>query len=285
MGAIVEQGGGSLEMYDSTILNNQGTYQFAAANNILLGNAAPSFVNTGTVKMTAGSGTASIEVPFDNQGTVEATAGGTLDVSTSALTNFSAGTLTGGTWQASGGGILRLQNGGSPADITTNAATIILDGATSHIYDNGSGTASALAGLATNAVAGSLTVQNGYNFTTVGALSNSGTLTVGAGSKLAVSGNYTQASGGTLAIAINGTTAVTNYGHLAVSGTANLAGTLSANTVGGFPSAAGDTYQPLTASSIGGTFATVTATLGDGDTVSTAYSPSAVTLTDLPTVT
>ncbi len=55
-GTIVQQAAGSLEMYDKTILSNQGTYLFAAASDILYGNAPPnSFVNTatGVVKMTA----------------------------------------------------------------------------------------------------------------------------------------------------------------------------------------------------------------------------------------
>ena len=56
---------------------------------------------------------------------------------------------TGGTWEAIGNSILRITG----ADITTNAATIVLDGAGARINRDGSGT-SALANLATNAAAG-----------------------------------------------------------------------------------------------------------------------------------
>ena len=45
-GTIVQQGAGSLEMYDNTILSNQGTYQFAVAGDILFGSAAPTRSST-----------------------------------------------------------------------------------------------------------------------------------------------------------------------------------------------------------------------------------------------
>ncbi|MGH7136620.1 MAG: hypothetical protein ACREHD_12835, partial [Pirellulales bacterium] len=100
-GTFVEQGAGGLEMYDNSTLNNEGTYQFSAASNILYGSAAPnSFVNTGTVEMTASSGTASIEVPFDNQG-------GTLDAESGTLQATRGGRTTGGgTLIANGTGVV-----------------------------------------------------------------------------------------------------------------------------------------------------------------------------------
>ena len=60
-----------------------------------------------------------------NLGTFQAAGGGTLIVQPTTLTNFSAGTLTGGIWTASAGGTLQVRN----ADITTNAASIVFDGA------------------------------------------------------------------------------------------------------------------------------------------------------------
>ncbi|HQU41211.1 MAG TPA: LamG domain-containing protein, partial [Pirellulales bacterium] len=233
-------------------------------------------VNDGTIDANASGGTITIDPPsFTNNGTVEATGGGTALVNPTTLTNFSSGTLTGGTWQATGGGTLTLQGD----NVATDAARIFVNGTGSSISN---GSSDALAGLTAIAGADLLQIQNGYNLTTSGSLDVVGTLSILPGSKLTVSGNYTQGAGGQLSINIDGTTAVTNYGQLAVTGTASLAGTLSANTAGGFNSAPGDTYQPLTAGTVSGTFSTVTASLGDGDTMAPTYSASGVTLTDVP---
>ena len=48
---------------------------------------------------------------------------GTLDLSTIAVTNLSSGTLTGGSWYANSGGVLKL-----PGNIVTNSATLQLVG-------------------------------------------------------------------------------------------------------------------------------------------------------------
>ncbi len=141
--------------------------------------------------------------PITNQGTIEATGGGTLTVQ--GDTNFAAGTLTGGTWGAVGGSTLDLVG----ANINTNAANIILDGASSQI--NSSGTTNALAGLVTNAAAGNITIQNGANFTSSQAFTNAGTLTINSGGTFVPGGTgvYTQTGGttilssGTLGIAGN----------------------------------------------------------------------------------
>ena len=72
-------------------------------------------------------------------------------------------------------GTMRLPGG---SNIITNAATILLDGPNSNLYNGGSGT-SALANFATNAAAGSFTIQNGRSFTTAGAFSNAGVVQLG----------------------------------------------------------------------------------------------------------
>ena len=61
---------------------------------------------------------------IDNEGTIAADGGGIITVY--GFTNFSGGTLTGGTWQAAGSNSVLQLNG---ADITTNAANLLLDGA------------------------------------------------------------------------------------------------------------------------------------------------------------
>ncbi len=128
-----------------------------------------------------------------NLGTIEAQGGGTLTVQ--GYINFAAGTLTDGTWEAVGDSTLRLAG----ADITTSAASILLDGATSHIYDGTSGTTDALAGLASIGPDGAFTIQNGANFTSPQSFSNAGTLTINSGVTFAVGGTgvYTQSGGRT----------------------------------------------------------------------------------------
>ena len=61
---------------------------------------------------------------IDNKGIIAADGGGTITVY--GFANFSGGTLTGGTWQAAGSkSVLQLIG----ADITTNSANLLLDGA------------------------------------------------------------------------------------------------------------------------------------------------------------
>src|SRR5262249_46521490 len=84
-----------------------------------------------------------------NNGTIAADGGGAIVVQN--FTNYANGTLTGGTWQVSTNSILRLIG----ANITTNAAALVLHGAGWHIYSDG-GTTNALAGFTSNAAAGSL---------------------------------------------------------------------------------------------------------------------------------
>jgi hypothetical protein len=70
--------------------------------------------------------------PIENQGTIEDdTSGGHLFAnieggSDSTFANYSAGTLTGGTWEISNGAMLSL---GNYAPVNTNAATILVSGA------------------------------------------------------------------------------------------------------------------------------------------------------------
>jgi hypothetical protein len=91
--------------------------------------------------------------------------------------------------------------------INTNAATIILDGAASQLLKT-SGGADALANFAANAAAGDFTIKNGRNFTTAGALSNAGTLTVGEG----------VGDTSVFRLGAGGTAKLTNTGTLAGSG-------------------------------------------------------------------
>ena len=138
-------------------------------------------INNGIIDADAsGSGIAINPAAFTNgsTGVVEATNSGSLTVSAATMSNFSGGTLTGGAWEAAGGGTLRVI---LPAALTTNAATLVLDGANSKFYST-TGTTNALAGLTSNVAGASLTIQNGYNFTPPSNFANAGALTVGSAS-------------------------------------------------------------------------------------------------------
>jgi hypothetical protein len=140
---------------------------------ILYGDSTSNLTNAGTITDNVSGGTITIMgTGWHNSGTIVATNGGT--VRADQPNNYSSGTLTGGTWQVFANSSMRIIG----ASITTNAATILLDGATSHLYSD-AGTTDALAGFATNAATSAFTIQTGRNFTTGGDFINNGTLTIG----------------------------------------------------------------------------------------------------------
>jgi hypothetical protein len=181
-----------------------------------------SLSDAGTVNL--GPGVAVIvSGSYTEMGTLTMVGSATLDV-TGTLTNLSGGTLSGGTFYVSG----TLQITG--ASISTNAATVVLDGPGAGIIDDHGN--DALANMAANsgsltnkdgrdltvsgafANTGSLTVGDGDSFTSGGTFSNSGAVSLGAGTGLNVTGDYAQSAG---SIVLNGTT-------LTVSGAVNLQG-------------------------------------------------------------
>jgi RHS repeat-associated protein len=153
-----------------------------------------------------------------NNGIIAADGGGTITVQN--YTNFANGTLTGGTWRVSNSSILRL----SGANIATNSGTIVLDGAGDHIYSD-TGTTDALAGLATNAAGGQLTLRNGAGLS-LPSLTNAGTLTVDASSTLAVN-SLTQTGGAAVVQGTVGAGAASTVNLLG--GTFTVTGTINAS--------------------------------------------------------
>jgi hypothetical protein len=148
-------------------------------------------VNQGTVGPTQAGTIYITGAALTNNGTLQASGTGTLIVQPTTITNFSASTLTGGTWKAFDASTLRAI---LPASITTNAANIVLDGPNATFYRD-TGSTHALASLTTNLATGSFTLQNGAQFTTAGDFTNAGTLTVGAGSTFGLTGALTQTGG------------------------------------------------------------------------------------------
>ncbi|MBN2578345.1 MAG: PEP-CTERM sorting domain-containing protein [Pirellulales bacterium] len=151
-------------------------------------------VNEGLISSQTSSKTITIsgrDSNFTNSGVLEARNGGTLLVNEIA-SNLSGVQLTGGSWQVFANSTLRLVG----ADIQTNAAEIVLDGENANVYSSASGTGSALSNFAVNAAEGRFVLRNGRDFTTTGALANSGILSVGSATVLNTPGGLTNAASG-----------------------------------------------------------------------------------------
>jgi hypothetical protein len=163
----------------------------------------------GSLTLGAKYGTFTTTGNFTNNGTLTVGTGDKFIVDLSdSLTNFSGGTLTGGTYKISG----TLEFNG--ANIVTNDANITLTGAASKI--DGSGNANGLANFAVNN--GSFALGSKRSFTTAGGFTNNGSLTVGAGDTFDVTGSLSNLAGGTL-----------TGGTYNVSGTLAVAGDISTN--------------------------------------------------------
>jgi hypothetical protein len=201
------------------------------------------FVNQGIFQKSgvSGTNTSALDSFFSNPGLVLALAG-TLAINFDT-TEVSGSTLTGGTWEVLGGATLTLNRG---ANLTTNNATVVLDGAGSALTN--------FATLATNG--GTLQVLDGAAFTTAGNFSNTGTLTVGLASVVTVGGSYTQQDpNATLEVQLGGTADTGLFGQLMVHGTANLGGTLALTPVNGYTPTTGDSFAILTYAARTGDFA------------------------------
>jgi len=171
-----------------------------------------------------------------NNGTVAAdVASGTISVTTGSLTN--AGTL-----QAITGATLAL-----PASVSQGAGQTVANGT----VRLGTGT-------------GTLTLTGGAlmgNGTLAGNVVNTGG-TISAGMSpgtLLITGSLAQGTGATLLVELGGTTAGT-FDLLQVTGVASLAGNLQVNLVNGFaPTFIGQTFRFTTASTVSGTFGSISA--------------------------
>ncbi len=263
IGAGITLRGGSSSYYGSSI----------GYSNYWGGASSYTLINQGTISADAAGRTLQVNYgTLTNQGTLEAIDGGTLYIN-SAITNYSDGTLTGGTWSVGVDSTLRAVD----ANIITNAATIRLDGASSNFFSD-AGTASALASFTTNAASGDFSIGNARDFATAGNFANAGNLTIGSGSTMNVAGNYYQSANAAFNTVLAGLSP-TQFGRLDVTGEAVLDGTLNASPAVGFTPAVGDAFQILDFATRSGTFATVNGVnLGDGLFFRANYSPTNLTL-------
>jgi len=217
-------------MGGSGSITNQATIRADAGGQISVGNPGNVFTNAAN-------------------GLLEA-AGGTLVVHNSG--NYLAGTLTGGTWQAIGNSTLRITG----ADITTNSARLILDGAGARLTRELSGT-SALANLSSNAAAGVLILRNGAGLTTSGSFANEGSLSIGTASTVTTNGAFAQHGDGSLTVEIGGTPTSGLFGRLVSTGAALLDGTLNVRLVNSYVPEEGQSYSILRFASRSGIFAAI----------------------------
>jgi RHS repeat-associated protein len=252
-GSIIQTGSGSFNLHSDnvspTTLTIEPGGQYLLESNAGIGNSGLGenvINNLGTIRKTSGTGTSQLVIPsqgsINNSGTIEADSG-TLYLNATKIQQISGSSLTGGTWNASNGATLELPTGTA---ITTNAATIDLSGSGSTI--------TGVSGLGSNS--GTFTIASGAGFTTTGALSNSGTLTLGPASTLHVAGGFTQSAAGTVDEELGGTPASGLYGQAVITGAAALAGTFDVTLVNSFNPGAGQDYQVLSFGSQTGSFAT-----------------------------
>jgi len=234
-------------------------------------------IQADAIRFTGGANTLELDPGFSISGAVDATAGtgSTLILGGAGSATFDAsliGTqyLGFGTLEKTGTGTWTLNNA------TTSRMSWIVDAGTLAVGDADHSSASILGDVQVN-VAGTLRGHGSIagNVNSIGTVwpgGSIGTLTIG--------GNYTQSPSGTLQIEVSPTAA----SQLKVGGTATLAGTLSLLYAPGTYTT--KTYTLVSASSINGTFSTVTGGTPSGVTQSITYASNAVdlNLTDSPTV-
>lgn len=221
----------------SAQLNNQGTVNVNAP--VTLGRAGANDLNSGQFRIN-GVAINEVSATFTNAagGTLTSTGTGALGPAafanngllvvpngiltlTGTFTNFSAGTLTGGIYMVVG--TFKFTG----ANIVTNAAAIVLDGAASAIVNQSNG--NALANFASNAAAGIFLIQNGRNLTTSGPFSNAGIAIAGSGSTFAATGSYTQTSGSTFLAAGTLAATVVNLDGGSLAGTGTVSAPIANN--------------------------------------------------------
>lgn len=219
--------GGSLAVNQGTVALNNGVLNgIGTLTGLLKGRGsitgAGTLTNLGTILADRTLNTLTVAAPLTNRGTILSAAssgGSVLLISGTALSNYNAGTLTGGTFMAQGSAssenAIRFFVNGASTPLTTNAARLILDGRSSDIeVRNGATFDSIATQLQSNAAAGVLDIRNHRNFALTNTLANAGTLILQNGtlSGAAITNTATISGFGSLKGSI------TNSGTIAVSG-------------------------------------------------------------------
>ena len=218
----------------ATRFNNSGRFQLADNHSFFIWTGTgldPELRNLagGLMVKAAGAGTTAVSFPFDNDGTLQ------VDTGTVALSGEFANFLAASRTLSGGSYILKGTFRFPGADIVTNAATIVLDGAGSQLVDALG--ANGLRRLADNAAGGDLTLTNGRSAATTVPFANHGRLALGSDSSFTSTGSYEQAAGSTLlqastsALTATGAVVSVTGGSLAGIGTVGPAVTASGGEV------------------------------------------------------
>jgi hypothetical protein len=273
-GTINDTGVGDLRIDNGTTLSiaKGGTFDLQTDAGIQQGYGAGGLVlNAGTLEKTVGTNVSTISALLSNTNTVAVTTG-VLDI-TGAVEQVTGTTLEAGTWSVTGSATVQSTlEFASPASLSAIGlgAAVTLSGPNSGFAN--------LAGIGSNA--GNFSLSGGQSFTTAGALTNSGTVTLGAADTLVVKGNYAQTSSGDLAVTIDGTAASGKFGLVDATGSATLGGTLNVTVPGTFTPTVGDIYPIVTYASETGTFGTINGlSLPGGLSLTPAYHAKSFTLT------
>ncbi len=245
-------------MLNNLTLNATGT-ALAGTGNIII---------NGTLNWTAGS--------IAGSG-IFRTAGG------ATISGTGAKTLSGRSWDNTGGTSI---NGGSVtvSSAFTNPGTIVIGSSLilNQNFDNtgtiqlSSGTLKANTGVTAFSNSGLLEGNGTVDVSTasVPRFTNNGTISPGfSPGTININGDYTQSSSGVLDEQLGGTSPG-SYDVLNVSGIATLNGTMALSLYGGYTGTAGDSYTPVTAGTLSGTFSSVQIPVGYLFT--TSYSPAQV---------
>jgi uncharacterized repeat protein (TIGR03803 family) len=230
-GTIIEAGSNGLVLENNATFTNAAGATFDLADNGSVSQSGGgTFTNAGTLEKTGGTGTSTIATTsLSNTGTVDV-ASGTLAVA-ATVAQVSGKTLTGGSWTVSGSSTVT-----AALDITS-AGSLTTLGAGATVTLNGLNTSfTTLGGLTTIAAGANFSLLDGQSFTTAGALTNKGSLTLSPGSVLTVSGSVTQTSAGTLNTELGGTATSSGLGQLvSTTGTVTLGGNLDVASTGVVP--------------------------------------------------
>jgi hypothetical protein len=159
---------------------------------------------------------------FSNAGSV-ILSGGTLNLN-GTVSQLSGTSLTGGTWTVNAKSTLNFPTGSTitslgPPGTPLAGAHVTLSGSSSNF--------AAITDLAMVRSKSTFSLLGGRSFTTLGPLTNEGSITLSPASVLTVSGSFTQQSGATLNIQMGGTANAPTIGTIvSTSGTVTLDGSL-----------------------------------------------------------
>jgi len=225
-----QNGGASLQLKNGAVFNNSNAFNFQGDAALTCNCAIPGLfhnIGTGTIQKSAGTGTALVSAPFNNDGSVAANLGqlafsaagthtGSFSAASNANITFTTGNTFSGTSSLTGSGEIAFNGGTStigsgtvtPGTFTVNGANVTLNSAatigTLNIHN-----AATLGGTGTI----HLTSASPVSEWTGGTINGSGTLTVNAGANF-------QLDGLTAAMTLDSRPLVNN-GNLSYSSTTN----------------------------------------------------------------